>query len=190
MNIVVCSLVRSIVTVSAVAVAGLAFAEDSSERIERIKSEAYRKHPGDLAGGAAEANRALELELKSVTGRTSQTEVAAFAFLGYYTKNVKAYGVVCGEQGVKFSEYPAHFAALHASLLRTAAKYADTKKVIQLQEPTAIQSAIKELARIAQSRQVSVKETCILVEENAAQVARDASFARVMPNYYAELAKN
>src|SRR6266480_400279 len=76
-------------------------ADDSTIDIDRIKADAAAAHPTDPVAASKAANKALERRIQQISKTKNDAaaakELAALAFLGYYTKNVFEIPSVCKE---------------------------------------------------------------------------------------------
>lgn len=111
-------------------------------------------------------------------------------FLGYCTKSVFGLQKVCAEHGVRLDTYPARFAKIHARLLRITDQVVDTKSWMDLAKTSGTTSAQQHLERLAAVRTTDVPGVCRWMEANGEKLAEGAHFAKVMPDFYATLARS
>lgn len=156
-------------------------AQDSSSRIESIKADAYAKHPDDVVAGAKESAAALEQEFYAVAPASKLRAAAAYAFVGYYVKNVFEYKEVCAESGVTLVSYPSRFTALHAEALHIAGQLIDTAKAMDFAKRTANGSARNELNRLASAQGTDLPSICNWIEAHGDALAEGAQFYKIMP---------
>lgn len=162
-------------------------AQDSSSRIESIKAEAYAKHPDDAVAGAKESAAALEQEFYAVAPASKVRTAAAYAFVGYYVKNVFQYKEVCAEAGVTLISYPSRFAALHLEALHVAGQLIDTAKTMDSAKRAGDGSARRELDRLAGVQGTDLPGICKWIEAHGDALAEGAQFKRIMPAVSSDL---
>ena len=167
--------------------AGCSPSTNTTAVVDDIKTKARAAHPNDPVAAEKAANQALENKLAQTGTGNNQKEMAAFAFLGYYTKHVHAIPKACLEQGVQLKAYPDAFAEANKVPFEISSKLVDSKKAIQRTMPFSIDAAKKELDRFAEITGVKFKDACTQIEADAPRMAEGTKFSTVMPQVYAQL---
>jgi hypothetical protein len=160
-----------------------------TDELAQVKSDAHAAHPDDVNTASGIANDAIDdrLQKLSLEGPGNPREIAALAFLGYYTKNAYGAPQVCLEEGVQLTVYRAKFVSVHRDMIAMSEKLVDVSAWTEQRKSTVKAAAREELARVARARGVDIHEVCILIEANGAAVAENGRYDKISPRLASQL---
>lgn len=163
--------------------------DEKFSRIDRIKAEAYAKHPNDPIEGAKAANRALEQSaIPTAAPEPIQRKTAAIAFLSYYTKNTTGWRAACTEQGVALESYVREFTRVHQpQLVASSVLVGDAAGTIKQFKLDFVSRSRQELNDVAAKKGISLREVCEIIERGAVTATDASHFSKVFPSMNALL---